>query len=567
MSILETFYILFDSDAQEVKQGAQEAEKATEQLEKKIKGADMAATQLGKSFKSLIGAATGAIAGALSLGALVSGVARTVAGADALGQSSEALRVEVETLHAWSEAAERCGGSGEAFRKTLTGLNEKVTELAKTGKGDIGPLLQRLCVRFRDLNGNVKATPQLLLDLAQSFERLNKTESAALGRKMGLDNATIALLQKGRQALEEQIKRQRELGVVNKTDAEAVKQYTEQLGKARIALSDLGQVFHYMFTNLATTVLPALTWLLKKFEALTAHLADHSDLVKGSFIGLAMVLTALYLPAVLSAATATLALVAPYLLIGAAITAVGALFALAYEDVMAFLDGNDSLIGEMAKRWPIIGEIVHGVADVFSFLFDLVRAGLTFMTDLIDEPEKAFERFSANVRAAFDKLLNKIPALKPVMTLIGDVFDQVGHTVEATWNGIAAAIETVIGFASRGLKIMSGALGQVKSFLGLGDAVPSQGGAAPKGVAAADHAGVIAGKQALAATSTPLAAQTSASITHANRSVSKSMNVQTGPITIHTQATDGDAVNQALSRGLGQELSTTLNHFDDGVAA
>ncbi|PPB83590.1 hypothetical protein B0O95_107106 [Mycetohabitans endofungorum] len=567
MSILETFYILFDSDAKEVKQGAQEAEKATEQLEKKIKGADMAATQLGKSFKSLIGAATGAIAGAFSVGAMVSGVARAVADTDALGKSADALRVEVDTLHAWSEAAKRCGGSGEAFSKTLTSLSEKVTELVKTGKGDIGPLLQRLGVQFRDLNGNAKTTPQLLLEVAQSFERLNKTESAELGKKMGLDDATIALLQKGRQALEEQIKRHKEFGVVNKTDAEAAKQYAEQLGKAKIALCDLGQVFQYMFTSLSTTVLPALTWLLRKFEALTAYLADHSDLVKGSLVGLALVLTSLYLPAILSAATATFALVAPYLLIGAAITAVGALFALAYEDVMAFLDGNDSLIGEMAKRWPIIGEIVHGVADVFSFLFDLVKAGLIFITDLIDNPEKAFERFSTNVRAAFDKLLSKIPALKPVMNLIGDVFYQVGHTVKATWNGIAAAIETVIGAASRGLKIISSALGQVKSFLGLGDAAPLQGGAVSKGVAAADRAGVIAGKQALAVTSTPLAAQTSASITHANRSVSKSMNVQTGPITIHTQATDGDAVNQALSRSLGQELSTTLNHFDDGVAA
>ncbi|WP_197328958.1 MULTISPECIES: hypothetical protein [Ralstonia solanacearum species complex] len=567
MSILETFYILFDSDAKDVKKGAENAEKATGQLEKKIKAADMTSTKLGMSFKSLIGMATGAIAGALSVGALVSGVARAVADADALGKSSEALRVEVDTLHAWSEAAERSGGSGEEFRKTLTGLNDKVSELAKTGKGEIGPLLQRLGVRFRDLNGNVKTTPQLLLDVAKSFERLSKTESAELGRKMGLDEATIALLQKGRQAVEEQIKRQKELGVVNKADAEAAKQYTEQLGKAKVALGDLGQVFQHMFTTVATTVLPVLTWLLKKFEAFTTYLADHSDLVKGCFIGLALVLTAMYLPAVLSAAAATLALLAPYLLIGAAIAAVGALFALAYEDVMAFLDGNDSLIGELAKRWPIIGEIVHGVADVLSFLFDLVKAGLTFITDLIDDPEKAFERFSANVRAAFDKLLNKIPALKPVMTMIGDVFDMVGGTITAAWNGIGAAIEAVIGIASRGIKIISGAIDKVKAFFGMSNG--GQSSASPEQAESRKEVeqAVAAGKQAIATTASPIAAQTSTSITQANRSVSKNIDVQTGPITIHAKEADGNAVNQALSRGLSQELSTTLNHFDDGVAA
>lgn len=567
MSILETFYILFDSDAKDVRQGAQDAEKATDQLEKKIKLADMASTKLGHSFKSLIGMATGAIAGALSVGALVSGVTRAVADADALGKSSEALRVEVDTLHAWSEAAERSGGSGEEFRKTLTGLNDKVSELAKTGKGEIGPLLQRLGVRFRDLNGNVKTSPQLLLDVAKSFERLSKTESAELGRKMGLDEATIALLQKGRQAVEEQIKRQKELGVVNKADAEAAKRYIEQLGKARIALGDLGQVFQHMFTTVATTVLPVLTRLLKKFEAFTTYLADHSNLVKGFFVGLALVLTAMYLPAVLSAAAATLALVTPYLLIGAAIAAVSALFALAFDDAMAFLDGNDSLIGELAKRWPIIGEIVHEVADVFSFLFDLVKAGLTFITDLIDDPEKAFERFSTSVRAAFDKLLNKISALKPVMTMIGDVFDQVGSTIKTAWAGIAAAIETVIQAASRGIKIISGAINKAKAFFGIGGDDKSGVSLRQPEARAEVQQALSAGKQALAVTSSPLAAQTSSSITNANRRVSKNMSVQTGPITVNTQATDGNAVNQALSQSLGQELSSTLNHFDDGVAA
>ncbi|CAH0447591.1 hypothetical protein LMG10661_03658 [Ralstonia syzygii subsp. syzygii] len=527
----------------------------------------MASTQLGESFKSMIGMATGAIAAAVSVGALMAGVAHAVANADALGKSSEALGVQVDTLHAWSEAAERSGGSGDEFRKSLTGLNDKVTELAKTGKGEIGPLLQQLGVRFRDVNGAVKTTPQLLLDVAKSFERLSKTESAEIGKKMGLDDDTIKLLQKGRQAVEDQIKRQKELGVVSKADAEVAKQYNEQLEKSKMALGDLGQVFQHMFTTVATTVLPVLTWLLKKFEAITTYLSDHSDLVKGFFIGLALVLTAMYLPAVLSAAAATLALVAPYLLIGAAIGAVGALFALAYEDVKAFLEGNDSLIGELSKRWPIIGEIVHAVADVFSFLFDLVKAGLTLIADLVNDPEKAFERFSANVRAAFDKLLNKIPALKPVMTMIGDVFDMVGGTITAAWNGIGAAIEAVIGIASRGIKIISGAIDKVKAFFGMSNG--GQSSASPEQAESRKEVeqAVAAGKQAIATTASPIAAQTSTSITQANRSVSKNIDVQTGPITIHAKEADGNAVNQALSRGLSQELSTTLNHFDDGVAA
>ncbi len=568
MSILETFYILFEADAKSVKKGAQEAEKATDSLEKKIKSADLTALQLGKSFKSLIGVATTALAGVLSVGALVSGVAHAVANASEISKSANALKIEFDTLQAWSEAAKRAGGSGTVFRQSLINLNDKLTEFAKTGKGEIGPLLQQLGVHFRNVNGTLKTTPQLLLDVAKSFEPLSKIESAELGKKMGLDEATITLLQKGQSAIEDQIKRHKELGVLTKADAQTSKQYTEQLDKTKIALGELGQVFRYMFTTVATTVMPTLTWLLKKFEAITLYLSNHQDLVKGFFVGLALVLTTMYLPAVLSAAAATFALIAPYLLIGAAIAAVSALFALAYEDVKAFLDGNDSLLGELSKRWPIIGEVVHAVANTFSFLFDLVKAGLIFITDLINKPEKAFERFSETVCAAFDTLLNKMPALKSAVTLIGNMFKQVSGTVKAAWNGIAAAIEAVISVATRGLKIISNALGQVKSFLGMGGTASAPDGKALNAAkTSVNQASLISGKEALASTMTPLSAQTSNSITHANRSVNKNTNVQTGPITIHTQASDGASIKQELSKGLERELSTALHHFDDGVAA
>ncbi len=555
MSILETFYILFEADAQAVKKGAQEAETATDKLERKIQHANLATTQLGKSFQSLIGVATSALAGVLSVGALVSGVAHAVANASEISKSANALKIEFDTLQAWSEAAKRAGGSGTVFRQSLIDLNEKLHDFAKTGKGEIGPLLQQLGVHFRNVNGTLKTTPQLLLDIAQSFEPLSKIESTELGKKMGLDAATITLLQKGQRAIEDQIKQHKALGVLNKADAQITKQYTEQLEKNKVALDNLGQVFRYLFTTMAVTVMPALTWLLKQFEALTSYLAQHQGLVKGFFIGLAAVLTTLYLPAVLKAASATLALVGPYLLLGAAIAAVGAVFALAYEDVMHFLDGHDSLIGEFTKRWSLLGEVVRTVAHVFLFLFELVKAGLTLIVDLIYKPEKALERFSETVQATFNTLLNKIPALKSSIGAIGGVFTQVGNIVQSVWGGITAAIDTAIGTASQGVQVIGHAIDKVKSFFGISQAANAQNGS------------FMAGQQALALTSIPLSAQTSNSIMQANRNVSKNTSVQTGPITIHTQASDGAAIKQELSKGLERELSTTLHHFDDGVVA
>ncbi len=566
MSILETFYILFEADAKAVKKGAQEAETATDHLEKKIQHANLATTQLGKSFKSLIGVATSALAGVLSVGALVSGVARAVINASEISKSASALKIHFDELQAWSEAVKRAGGSGTVFRKSLIDLNEKLHDFAKTGKGEVGTVLQQLGVHFREVNGTIKTTPQLLFNIAKSFESLSKTESTEWGKKIGLDDATIALLQKGQQAIQDQIKQHKALGVLNQEEAHTTKQYTEQLEKNKVALDNLGQVLRYLFTTMAVTAMPALTGLLKKFEALSTYLAQHQDLVKGFFIGLAAVLTTLYLPAVLKAATATLALVGPYLLIGAAITTVGAAFALAYEDVRNFLDGNDSLIGEFAARWPTLSKVISAVASTFAYLFELINAGLIFIAELFIQPEKAFQRFSKTSQAALDTLLNRIPALKASIGAIGEVFNHVGKTVTSLWGGITAAIDTAIGSASQGVKVISHAIDKVKSFFGIGHAANAQNGSAPGTTAAsANQSALMAGQQALALTSIPLSAQTSNSILHANRSVSKNMSVQTGPITIHTQASDGAAIKKELSKGLERELSTTLNHFDDGV--
>jgi hypothetical protein len=561
MSILETFYILFKSDAKDVKQSAKEAESSTKQLENALQSADKATQQVGKAFKSMIGTASTALAGIFAIGAVSASVLRAAADADALNKTAEALDVNIESLHAWGEAVARSGGSSEGFQNTLRSLSADFMTLATNSTSKTLPFFQKLGVDMLDANGKVRNVMDVLPELAEQFETLSKTESTGLGQKMGLDQGTITLLQQGRRAVEDQIRRQKELGVVTKENAEIAAKFNDQL-------DDMGQLFRAMYTRIMTTIMPALTWVLQKFEATFLYLKEHQDLVVGFFTVVAGVLTTLYLPAVLRAAAVTLALVAPYLLIGAAIAAVAALFALAAEDVMAFLEGNDSAIGEWTKSWPIIGDIVRGLVYLFEWLATAANAVLQLLLDILNpfvSMDEAFARLSKTLDAAFSKVIDKLPWLKKMIGGVGDAFGVVGGIIKTTWDGIGEAIESVIGVASHGLKIISGTLGQVKSFFGIGDS--TSGDSARGAAASVDQANVIAGKQALAVTSTPLSAQTSNSITHANRNVNRNMSVQTGPITINAKEANGDAVNQALSRGLGQELSSTLNHFDDGVAA
>ena len=66
-SVLETFFILFESDADDVKKGAKDAKKPVDELERSLGQSDRGTQKLGKS---LVGLASTAVAGFASVFAL-----------------------------------------------------------------------------------------------------------------------------------------------------------------------------------------------------------------------------------------------------------------------------------------------------------------------------------------------------------------------------------------------------------------------------------------------------------------------------------------------------------------
>ena len=101
---------------------------------------------------------------------------------------------------------------------------------------------------------------------------------------------------------------------------------------------------------------------------------DHAMFVVGFFGAIAAVVAAIYLPAMIAAAAATLAATWPIIAIGAAIALAAAAFALIYDDIMNFIDGNDSMIGNMMEKYPLVKTLVMGIVEAFKFMGDVVGA-------------------------------------------------------------------------------------------------------------------------------------------------------------------------------------------------
>ncbi len=72
-------------------------------------------------------------AGLLSVGAVAGAVLSQADNTDELGKFSETLGLNIEEVHAWSEAVVRSGGDAGSFRGTIQSLTDQLTDLRING--------------------------------------------------------------------------------------------------------------------------------------------------------------------------------------------------------------------------------------------------------------------------------------------------------------------------------------------------------------------------------------------------------------------------------------------------
>lgn len=432
MSILETFYILFKSDASEVKKGADEAEKSTKHLQDSLKGVNDTSDKLGKSFLNMATSFSKLVGTIVSVTSIVAGVRSATEYTAELGKVSRALNVNVSDLDAWGNAVQRSGGTATGFENSLRSLSKRF--------GITGDQALKLMGSFSD-----------------SLSKLSQVQALNYGKNvLGLDEATILLLQKGRREVDEVIKRQKELGVVNQRDAEQVKKFQE-------AVYDAGVATRSFFRELFSPAIPYFTKFINYF-------IEHKDLVVGGLIAIGAAAAVLAAPFI--AANAVV------IVIAAGITALIALFALIYDDIQAFMKGNNSLIGTLLERWPIVGK-------VFSAVFEQMKSAIYALMHPLETLQNALNKVWGRIRGIF------------------------GHNKELTVN------------INQGQGQMAAAGGSsIQSFN-----------------------------------------------TNTLRSVGGRNNtVNTGPITINTNATDAQGVAGSFTGEVNKQIAQVNSHVDDGVA-
>lgn len=516
MSLLEAFYYTFASDASALDKGLCESEKKAEQLKNTVSGVDAQAEKLGTSFLGLAKTAAGLLGVTLTL-AGVKALAMTAAETtSALGMQARQMNVNVSTLDAWRKAVTESGGDAEAFTRTLGNMAQ----------------------RFRDPEA-------ALLRYSRVLGGMSSFRAQRLGKMVGLDEGTIELLRKGKIGVEELIKKQKEQGVITKEQVEQSDRFNQKLRTLKMEFDGLKM-------QIGTALIPMFENLLDAWNKVSDWVKDNKEGVQHFFIVLGGIITAYYLPAMLSAAAATLAATWPFLLIGVAVAAL----ALVVADLIGYFSGLDSVTGRLAQKFPELNRFLQASKEEVLALWDA-------LVMLFTDPLQFLENLKNEIKALFDSLL-----WEGAGDTIFDFLSSAGKELSELWDGLEKLIGKVVDIALKGFGKIGEAWQKVKGWFGMGeDEVAKAESEASKnqpiGVTAPAQDMTYGGKTQLqVATATPITSMTSNAISNSSRQVNQRTDVKVDKIEVNTQATDA----QGIARDIGEAYADEIRQFDNGMA-
>lgn len=589
-SILETFYILFETNAAQVKKGEAEAGAATKTFEADVVSAEAAAVAMGEHVAHVFENVAIRIASAFAIERVVEFLGNLSEVNAELGVTAERLGISVEDLDAWGQATQRAGGSVDGFTQTLDFLNRGMADIATKGTSRLKPFFDELKIRVTDAPGHVRPLLAILGDLSDRLSKLGAQQRAGIAEKLGIDQGTLLLLVQGRRGVDELVERQKQLGVATEKDAEIAHKY-------RQALEDLEQRMRHAGTTIGSELLPKLAEFFKWIGTVSDYLAGHKGLVEGFFIGVGGVIATVYFPAVVEAAAATWALLSPLLLVVAPIAAVGAAIALLVDDVQNFLAGNKSVIGELSKTWPAVGETVREVVKdlgaAFEWFWSLLTGGWELASAILRRVATVASDVGKSVGGFIHELTaglaNAFPFWTKVLGGLVELLEEVAKVVAGAvgWflklgaSAVVALPKALHNFATEiDGKPHSYAYGApAAAFTGgrgpAGRQVevlrptprpdgPQPGHTMPKG---SEVAALIVKAQGAIRTadSTPISSINNSAVNQRAGDRQVEVNV-TGPITIQTQGpADADGIAKDIAGHLKSHIRQAIEHHDDGV--
>jgi hypothetical protein len=216
----------------------------------------------GKNTESVLKKVAGGFAAYLGTKAIIGFSKSLVDSADNLYKMAQSTGVSVEALSQLKHAIELSGGDVESLSKGLLKLSKAAVEAGTNVDGTTAQAFRDLGIAVKDAEGNIRPTEELMMDLADVFERSEDgpTKAAAAMQLFGKSGAQlIPFLNAGSAGIRDLMEEADQLGLTISTktakEAEEFNDNMERLSKILVGVANQAM----------TLLLPVLSDLAESF--------------------------------------------------------------------------------------------------------------------------------------------------------------------------------------------------------------------------------------------------------------------------------------------------------------
>lgn len=391
--------------------------------------------------------------------------------------------IAAERLQELSFVSARYGGTVEGTVSSVENIRTNKEEYQKAGiriEQDPSKTLENVAKKMQTLKSD-----------AQKWQ---------LADSLGLDEATTRALIEGVDKYNESLQKGAKYKLYTKEDIQRMREY-------RQIQQDIRDGVNNIFGSIYRLLLPAITAVSKVIRTITDWLREHEGAVKivATLAAIAAAIGGVILA--VKAAGMVLGVLNPQI---AAIIAVITLLIAIINDLIVFIQGGDSIIGEILDK-------------------------LGYDTEAIRK----------DVVGAINAIKEGVSGLIEWFQRLGQKGAELAQQLKAIWDGIPEPLKKMIGGGVKAMALINPMTAGPAAAITAGQTVLAKYKKNPANAVPAGAQSTYFNSQSQNATNT-----------HNSKNVANNKNVSVGQITINTQASD--------ARAVAREVGSTLDSLDNG---
>lgn len=524
--------------------------KAQEHLQKELSETGSKYQEAGSSVAGFATKALGAVGIVMSIGSIFAESVSRSQEIETLDKLGKQIGVATADVDAFSGAIAELGGSRESAQADLSAMANAF--------------------------GNTKDSMEKVLQTADKVQGMSFDKAKKTLEGMGVsDEKTIELMMKGRKELERTMGIQKEYSGISKESIESSIKFNSAMAKFQQSSELLKNSFLEM-------VIPALSKGLEWLTKLVTFCKENKNIVVGFFTAVATILMGKYIHAMKLASISTWTTLFPIIAIIAVIALLATAFAIVYDDIMNFIDGNDSMIGRILEKYPQLKIIILALWETFKKLFEYLKVIVGVVADIV---VAGWELMASGLKAYVKFLINCISVIAGWGKSFAGVFTTVTDAVVGAFEWMWEQVEKIIGWVNTGLDAVKNGWKSAKEFFGFGDdeeitvnqnverkvndngeieyAIPQEKSQTTQ-QPPVRHSIAQANAQLDAIANNAMNPITSQAISNQSN-VKNESNVSIGEIKVETQATDAQGVASGLSNALQDEIANVNQQHSSGL--